>query len=286
IQDPTVEKSHFGAKRLPLRMRGAGYWDIRCWRNVSLWCEHQPVVTTGHGRGIVNRYTASVPDAPSEVLAFDVYGTLVDPLRLDESLAPLIGDTAQPVTALWRQKQLEFTFRLVAMERYEDFASVTRKALAYALAVNGHTLDAEQVSAVLARYDALPAYPDVLSGLTRLQRAGVPMVVCSNGTPAMLSALLQHTRLGDFFQAVISVDTVGTYKPSPRVYRHIAERMGRALTEIRLVSANPFDVIGAREAGLQAAWINRSGAVFDPLGAPPDLIAPGVSALADVLITK
>jgi len=116
-----------------------------------------------------------------------------------------------------------------------------------------------------------------------LKEAGYTMVVFSNGSPAMLAAIMQAAQLQEYFQGFVSVDEVKVYKPSPKVYRHVAERLGRAIENVRLISSNPFDVIGARNAGMQAAWIDRSGGLFDPLDARPDMVAGTLLELADRL---
>src|SRR5947208_13077774 len=115
--------------------------------------------------------------AIAESLAFDMYGTLVDPMRIWKQLEHYIPSDAQRIAEVWRQKQLEFTFRLTAMERYEDFEEVTRKALDYALAVFGQRLEAGQKQALMAQYNDLERFPDVEPGLQRLQAAGYRMVV-------------------------------------------------------------------------------------------------------------
>jgi 2-haloacid dehalogenase len=216
-------------------------------------------------------------------LAFDVYGTLVDPLGMTHALKPRVGAAAGQVAAWWRQRQLEYTFRLAAMGRYEDFEVVTRHALRDTLAATGQTLDLSQQDALLAQYRHLPAYADVRPGLERLRAAGHVLAVLSNGTPGMLNALLDASGLRGSFGGVISVDEVRTYKPSPEVYRHAARRLGRPIEEVWLVSSNPFDAIGARAAGMAAVWVNRIGATFDSLGQPPSLAVPDLLALADAL---
>src|SRR6266576_5240450 len=219
----------------------------------------------------------------AEALAFDMYGTLVDPIRIWKQLEQYFPDDAQRIAEIWRQKQLEFTFRLTAMERYEDFEQVTRKALDYALVATEHILDAQQKNSLMAQYNDLERFADVEPGLQRLKDAGYTMVVFSNGSPAMLSAIMQAAQLHEYFQGFVSVDEVKVYKPSPKAYRHVAERLGRAIENVRLMSSNPFDVIGARNAGMQAAWIDRSGGLFDTLDARPDIVASTLLELAERL---
>lgn len=220
-----------------------------------------------------------------EALAFDVYGTLVNPLGIEAELERLVPDEAASVAREWRRRQLEYTFRLTAMERYEDFEVVTRKALDYALAAElaAGGLDAERRDALMARYDDLERFPDAESGLMRLREAGYAMAVFSNGSPRMLDALLEATALRSYFSEVISVDEVRAYKPSPKAYRHAARRMGRPIGEVRLVSSNPFDVVGAESAGMRAAWVDRTGGLFDTLGSPPDVAVRTLTELANEL---
>lgn len=219
-----------------------------------------------------------------EALAFDMYGTLVDPIRIREQLERHLPNGAASVAEVWRQKQLEYTFRLSVMERYEDFEEVTRKALDYALSAAGQKLDADRKSALMAQYNDLEKFADVEPGLKRLREAGHGMVVFSNGSPRMLEELMDRARLRPFFPGgFVSVDEVGVYKPSPVVYRHLAEKLGRSIEEVRLISSNPFDVVGAEAAGMRAAWVDRSGGLFDTLGPRPEVIVGDLAELADIL---
>jgi 2-haloacid dehalogenase len=221
--------------------------------------------------------------ATRETLAFDVYGTLVDPIRLEQHLEAWLPGEGRRVSQVWRQTQLEYTWRLTAMGQYQDFAWVTHRALEHALETGGHRLTAAQREAMVARYDHLACFDDVVPGLLHLGEAGYPMVVFSNGTPRMLEALLVNTNLGQFFAAVVSVDEVRAFKPSPRVYQHLARRLDRPLEEIRLITSNGFDVIGAAAAGMRVAWVNRSDGPYDRLAAPPALTVPTLMALAGAL---
>lgn len=218
-----------------------------------------------------------------EALAFDMYATLVDPIRIWTRLEQYLPDDALRIAEIWRQKQLEYSFRLTAMERYEDFEAVTRKALDYAVAAAGRELDPNQKDALMAQYNDLERFPDVEAGLQRLQAAGHRMVVFSNGSPAMLDPLMDAAGLRPYFEGFVSVDEVKVFKPSPRTYQHVAERLGRPIDEIRLVSSNPFDDIGAEAAGMRAVWIDRSGGLFDTLGGAPEMVVRSLTELADVL---
>lgn len=98
---------------------------------------------------------------------------------------------------------------------------------------------------------------------------GITPVVFSNGTEDMLTGSVRSSPdlgpLAGCFEAIVSVDKVECFKPDPRVYYHLAERLGRGRTReemgrMWLVSGNPFDVVGARAVGMQAVWVDRDGA--------------------------
>ncbi len=218
-----------------------------------------------------------------EALAFDMYGTLVDPIGIRTQLERYFPDGAQDIAEAWRQKQLEYAFRLTVMERYEDFDRITRKALDYTLAAAGQELGPDDKEALIVRYNDLERFADVEPGLERLNEAGHEMVIFSNGTPRMLDALMDAAGLRPYFGGFVSVDEVRAYKPSPKTYRHVARRLGRPVGEVRLVSSNPFDDIGAEAVGMRAAWVDRSGGLFDTLGSPPQIVVGTLTELADVL---
>ncbi|MCA1706982.1 MAG: haloacid dehalogenase type II [Actinobacteria bacterium] len=221
--------------------------------------------------------------ADAEALAFDMYGTLVDPIRIWRALEQDTGDAALRIAEVWRQKQLEYSFRLTVMGRYEDFEWVTRKALDHALAVAGRELSESRKAALMAQYDDLETFGDVLPGLRRLRESGHRMLVFSNGSPRMLRSIMHAAGLEPYFEGYVSVDEVRAFKPSPRTYQRVAERLARSIGEVRLISSNPFDVTGAEAAGMKAAWVNRTGGLFDCLGSPPSIVVESLTELADVL---
>lgn len=222
-----------------------------------------------------------------QALAFDMYATLVDPIRIWKQLELHVpGEEALRIAQVWRQKQLEYTFRLTVMERYENFEWVTRRSLDYALDECGKELATSHRDVLIAQYNDLERFPDVHEGLTALKALGHKMIVFSNGTPRMLEAIMDAAGLNQYFEGYVSVDEVRVYKPSPRVYRHVAERLGRPLDEVRLVSSNPFDDIGAEAVGMSAVWVDRSGGNFCRLGDRPDMVVGSLTELADLLASR
>jgi 2-haloacid dehalogenase len=219
-----------------------------------------------------------------EVLAFDLYGTLVDPIAIAGELGRLLGESSGGETArLWRGKQLEYSFRLTAMGRYEDFRWVTARALDFALAAVGARLPEGETERLVELYDHLRPFPDAVPALRALAGLGCELAVLSNGTPAMIGNCLANSGLGEFFSQRISVDEVRVFKPSPVVYRHAAGRLSRPAGQVRLVTSNAFDCVGAGAAGMRTAWVNRSGGPFDTLGQPPDLTVPAIDRLPAAL---
>jgi 2-haloacid dehalogenase len=112
---------------------------------------------------------------------------------------------------------------------------------------------------------------------------GYELVVLSNGTPAMIRNCLDNSGLGGFFGQRISVDEVRVFKPSPVVYRHAAGRLSVPVGQVRLVTSNAFDSVGASAAGMRTAWVNRSAAPFDTIGQQPDLTVPALDRLPAAL---
>jgi 2-haloacid dehalogenase len=216
-----------------------------------------------------------------DALAFDVYGTLVDPLAMAGPLREAAGERAGEVAATWRQKQVEYAFRRGLMGSFEPFETCTAQALEFAARSAGVPLGPDASAALLAAYRRLPAFDDAREGLEALRRAGRVAVAFSNGSPGPVRDLLGHAGLLDLLADVVSVAEVRTFKPHPLVYLHLAERVGRAPRETWLVSSNVWDVLGAKAAGLRAAWVRRSPeAVMDPWGVAPDLVVADVRELA------
>ena len=138
-------------------------------------------------------------------LAFDIYGTLIDPHGVVGELQRHVGDQAAEFSRVWREKQLEYTWRRGLMQRYQDFGVCTRQALEYADRLLQTGLDDKTCEALMQAYRVLPAYADVADSLERLKQAGHRLYPFSNGTADMVNAVIDHAGIGAFFEDVIMV---------------------------------------------------------------------------------
>ncbi|KAI1117689.1 haloacid dehalogenase [Nemania sp. NC0429] len=202
------------------------------------------------------------------VVAFDLYGTLLSTESIADELAKVYGeDQAQSLAQVWRRYQLEYTWRINSMGQYRSFSEITRSALAHAVADHGFALVAADADMLMHAYDALDVFPEIPAAIQMLRgnRGTIDAYVFSNGTDDMVeNSIRTSPKLGpyaDVFRSFITVDCLKCFKPDPRTYAHLVEQTGKGKHpgDVWVVSANPFDVVGARAAGLQAAFIDRQG---------------------------
>jgi 2-haloacid dehalogenase len=213
-------------------------------------------------------------------VAFDLYGTLLDPASVRGACAEVTADP-DAMAALWRQKQIEYTWLRALMDRYEDFSAVTAAALDHVAERLHLALEAPARSRLLDARNSLEPYPEVAAALEAL--APRPLAVLSNGAPAMLAAALGAAGLRDRFAHVLSVDAVRTYKPAPVVYALAERAFGLPRSRLLFVSANPWDAAGAAAFGLPTARLDRAGVPGERLGAEPALVVRDLAELARLL---
>lgn len=220
--------------------------------------------------------------APIDACVFDAYGTLFDVHSAAARCRDALGDRADRLSALWRQKQLEYTWLRSLMGRHADFAQVTAEALDYALAAVG-SADPDLRRRLLDMYRRLDAFAEVPGVLGRLRRAGLPTAILSNGSPAMLDSAVGSARLGDLLDLVLSVESVGIYKPHPSVYRLAVDRLGVPAGRICFLSSNGWDAAGAAQFGFRVVWVNRYGQPPERLPAGPEALLEDLSGLPALL---
>lgn len=200
---------------------------------------------------------------------FDAYGTLFDFASAVARCRHDLGPDADRLTALWRDKQLQYTWLRAVQGRHADFWQVTGDALDFALETLGMD-DRPLRERLMSLYLSLDAFPEVPAMLAELQAAGIKTAILSNGSPRMLESLVVHAGIDDHLDHVLSVEEVGVFKPDPRVYRLAVERLGLAPDAISFQSSNGWDAYAASAFGMQVVWCNRYGQSPERLPGAPD----------------
>ena len=207
---------------------------------------------------------------PITTCIFDAYGTLFDVAAAARVAAgePGAGDLAERWPALaeaWRLKQLQYTWLRAITGAHTDFWTVTQDGLDWALDATGLAGNAALRERLLALYWELQAYPEVPAMLSALKQAGLNTAILSNGSPDMLQGAVASAQIGDLLDDVLSVETVGIFKPAEAVYDLVGQRFGCDKGQVLFVSSNGWDAAGASGYGFETAWVNRAGDPVDRL---------------------
>lgn len=221
-----------------------------------------------------------------KTLAFDMYGTVFDVKSVTEQLhsLPTIGARAGEFAQLWRDKQLEYSFRKGLMQDYEPFHCCTSQALDYCCVALGSPLTADEKQTLLEAYKKLDAFPECKEVLCALKEAGHKLYAFSNGTRSDVESLIAHAGLGAVFDGIVVVDEMPepTFKPDPKSYGFFNTKTSSTPASSCLISSNPFDIIGSAACGWTTFWVQRTTkVVFDPW---PNARGPTkvLSSLADL----
>ena len=220
------------------------------------------------------------------VYVFDAYGTLFD-VNSAARLASAEPDHAElaalwpTVAANWRRKQLEYTWLRAVAGRHANFEQVTKDGLDWTLEAAKLTSPALR-ERLLALYWELDSYPEVPTMLARLKAAGARTAILSNGTPEMLAAAVTSAGITEYLDAVLSVESVGVYKPHDTVYDMVDQEFGCAKSDVLFVSSNGWDAAGASGYGFTTAWVNRAGDPVDRLYATPHHILSDLTTIPDL----
>lgn len=229
--------------------------------------------------------------AAVKALTFDVFGTVLD---LEGSLTPFIAEflrqkqSTVPAAEFWNQWRSR-----QRIEQYQDnilglghsgYTPVARRALVYTLALHGIEASEADVDGLMNAWRQLSPFPDVLPALERLA-ARYRLVVLSNGEREYLQHLVEN-RIGRPFEAIISVQEVGAFKPHPGVYRRAAGVLGLEPGQCLMVSANSFDVLGARSCGFRGVFVNRRNLPYEDSPYRPDVVVDDFTGLAEVLLQE
>lgn len=200
---------------------------------------------------------------------FDAYGTLFDYASAAARCSDVLGERTGPLTALWRDKQLQYTWLRGLQGRHADFWQVTGDALDFALETLGIGEPALR-ERLMSLYLTVEPFPEVRDCLGRLKAAGVKTAILSNGSPRMLDAAVKGAGLESLLDAVLSVEEAGVFKPHPKVYALATTRFGVAADAISFQSSNAWDAYAASAFGMKVVWCNRYGQRPERLPGRPD----------------
>ena len=202
-----------------------------------------------------------------KAIIFDAYGTLFDVNSAAEKCKDKIGDKWESFANFWRTTQLEYTWLRSLMERHKDFWQVTEDSLDKSM--KAFNIDLSMKDELLNLYKVLSPYKEVPETLKTLKEKKFKLAILSNGTPSLLKELVKSNNLDNLFDDIFSIEEVGVYKPSSKVYDIPIKKYQIEKSEVAFLSANTWDVSGGGNYGYQSIWVNRNNNIFDNLDYEP-----------------
>ena len=202
-----------------------------------------------------------------KAIIFDAYGTLFDVNSAAEKCKDKIGDKWEGFANFWRTTQLEYTWLRSLMDRHKDFWQITEDSLDKSIKV--FNINPSMRNELLNLYKILSPYKEVPETLKTLKEKKFKLAILSNGTPSLLDELVKSNDLNNLFDDIFSIEQVGVYKPSSRVYDMPIKKYNIKKSEVAFLSANTWDVSGGGNYGYQSIWVNRNNNIFDNLDFKP-----------------
>tara|TARA_B100000676_G_scaffold223263_1_gene220550 strand:+ start:57 stop:719 length:663 start_codon:yes stop_codon:yes gene_type:complete len=202
-----------------------------------------------------------------KVIIFDAYGTLFDVNSAAKKCKNKIGEKWELFSNYWRTTQLEYTWLRSLMGKHKDFWKITEDSLNKSMKV--FKIDSSMKKQLLDLYKILQTFPEVKDTLKKLKKNKYKLAILSNGTPSLLNELVISNNLKDFFDDILSVEEVETYKPHSKVYNIPIKKYQIKKNQVLYLSANSWDVSGAGNYGYNVIWVNRNKIIFDELDYKP-----------------
>ena len=206
------------------------------------------------------------------IYVFDAYGTLFDVHAAAGRHRDAIGANWERLSQLWRTKHLEYSWIHAQTDRPVKFWTLTERSLDHAIAMVGGVPPGLREK-LLAAYRTMEAFPDAAAVLRGLKQRGAPLAILSNGDPDMLADAVTAAGLDGVFDAVLSVEDAGVFKPSKRVYQMVTDRFRCAPDDVSFQSSNRWDIAGAHVYGFRTLWVNRAGLPDEYPSMPADATA-------------
>lgn len=220
----------------------------------------------------------------TKVIAFDVNETLLDLRALDAAFDELLGSTA--LRGQWFAQMLQLSFVGGLTGEYVDFSTAQHAALLMLAERHDRSITADHATEIVDRMSSLPPHPEVAGALRTLRETALKTVALTNSVASVAEAQLINAGIGDYFDDVISADTVKRLKPAPEPYLAVAKAFDVDVSEVRLVAAHSWDVSGALAAGCKAAFVARPGMVLSPIGRQPDIVGTDIAEVVHQIVAR
>ncbi|PZS33173.1 MAG: haloacid dehalogenase type II [Pseudonocardiales bacterium] len=218
------------------------------------------------------------------VVAFDVNETLLDLTALDAGFEERLGSAG--LRGQWFAQMLQLSFVGGLTGEYVDFSTAQTAALLMLAERHGRTVTSEQALQIVGRMSTLPPHREVAGALRKLRGSSLKTVALTNSVQAVAEAQLTNAGIREYFDDVISADSVKRLKPAPEPYHAVAAAFDVGISEVRLVAAHSWDVSGALAAGCKAAFVARPGMVLSPIGRQPDIVGTDIAAVVDQIMAR
>ena len=215
-----------------------------------------------------------------KAIIFDAYGTLFDVNSAAEKCKGKIGDKWENFANYWRTTQLEYTWLRSLMNKHKDFWKITEDSLDKSM--KKFQIDQNMRSELLDLYKILSPYPETKNTLEQLKNKNYKIAILSNGTPSLLNGLIEKNNMKIFFDDIFSIEEVGIFKPSSKVYEIPIKKYKIDKREVAFLSSNTWDVCGGGNFGYNSIWVNRNKNIFDKLDYKPKHVIGNLEELLSI----
>ena len=212
---------------------------------------------------------------------FDAYGTLFDVNSAAAKCKKKLGNRWESFANAWRTTQLEYTWLRSLMKKHKNFWEITEDSLDHAMET--FKIKREMRSELLNLYKELNPYPEVKECLEGLKSKKIKIAILSNGTPDLLKGLVESNNIQNYFDNIMSIESVGIYKPDSKVYEMPIKKYDCKPENICFMSSNTWDVSGGGVFGYNAVWVNRFNKVFDKLSYKPQFVINNLNQLLEIV---
>ena len=216
-----------------------------------------------------------------KAIIFDAYGTLFDVNSAAKKCKDRIGDKWENFANYWRTTQLEYTWLRSLMNKHKDFWQITEDSLDKSM--KKFKIDHSMRVELLELYKILSPYPETKTTLEQLKKRNYKIAILSNGTPSLLNYLVEKNDMKNFFDDIFSIEEVGIFKPSSKVYDIPIKKYKINKVEVAFLSSNTWDISGGGNFGYNCLWVNRNNDVFDNLDYSPKYELKNLKELLDII---